>query len=151
MQNYIFSRFWDMFKVIPRERKTQDVHTFRSLRIIKVFAYFILFLMLLASLVIQKISVITLISQLRPEKIWNGESEQSDKVQNNKVFFYYCLTTQCSLQIVQKLYMTGKLINLKNLIINFVYLYLYDPHIENMVIILVLDVKIIGYFSELQR
>uniref|UniRef100_A0A8W8N3N0 Myosin motor domain-containing protein n=1 Tax=Magallana gigas TaxID=29159 RepID=A0A8W8N3N0_MAGGI len=77
-------RFWDMFSVIPRERKTQDVHTFRSLRIIKVCAYFILFLMLLASLVIQKISVITLISQLRPEKIWNGESEQSDKVQNNK-------------------------------------------------------------------
>lgn len=91
MQNYIFSRFWDMFSVIPRERKTQDVHTFRSLRIIKVCAYFILFLMLLASLVIQKISVITLISQLRPEKIWNGESEQSDKVQNNKVFFLLLL------------------------------------------------------------
>ena len=62
-----YCRAWDIFKIIARETKTEDVHTHKSLRIIKVITYILLFLILLSCLVIQKISLITLTSELRPK------------------------------------------------------------------------------------
>ncbi|XP_048727151.2 uncharacterized protein LOC125645600 isoform X7 [Ostrea edulis] len=60
------TKFWDIFQIIAREKKGQDVHTHMSLRVIKVITFFMLFLFLLACLVVQKISLITLLSELRP-------------------------------------------------------------------------------------
>lgn len=75
---FFHSSFWDIFQIIAREKKTQDVHTHTSLRILKVLTYIALFLMLLACLVIQKISLATLISELRPDR--EGDHDTTEPV-----------------------------------------------------------------------
>ncbi|KAL5010121.1 hypothetical protein ScPMuIL_012426 [Solemya velum] len=58
-------RFWDIFRVITREIKDRDVHAQRSMKIIKLITYFCFFCILLFAVVTQKISLMTLMFNMK--------------------------------------------------------------------------------------
>ncbi|XP_065940998.1 chitin synthase chs-2 isoform X2 [Magallana gigas] len=92
------TNFWDIFQIIAREKKTQDVHTHTSLRILKVLTYIALFLMLLACLVIQKISLATLISELRPDREGDHDTTEpvSKRTKESSVRYMLTLIAVCT-------------------------------------------------------
>ncbi|XP_033733062.1 uncharacterized protein LOC117322317 [Pecten maximus] len=57
------AEFWDIFKIISREAKREDIYTSSWMQILKIITYFVLGTLLLACSVVQKISLVTLTSE----------------------------------------------------------------------------------------
>ncbi|XP_060077330.1 uncharacterized protein LOC132556893 [Ylistrum balloti] len=55
--------FWDIFKIISRESKREDIYTSGWMQVLKIITYFVLALLLLSCSVLQKISLVTLVSE----------------------------------------------------------------------------------------
>lgn len=54
--------FWDIFRIVAREKPSTDIHHMRAMKIIKFIAYVLILLFVLVFAVIQKVSLMLLVS-----------------------------------------------------------------------------------------